>query len=325
MIKKLCILFLSACIVAPTVAQQYGNKDIASFTPKKGQWQMSVVLGNGTFFDEDGIQRLLPTYNKTVTGDIGLGNGGENQSSDPAIYLNLGSLNYNNLVNIAGIQGKYFLTDRIDLNLMFSMNINITPGKDYIGGDKSVPDMNIPAYKFIEAKMTNNWMLALGSNYYFKTRNERINPYIGGVVGFQMGRIETNQPYTGITVPDRDEVDDPSGNGVPGNNLPSTDLPNMDLPGTSTGESGSGGLDQLPQQVYVPSSRAGQVFGLNAGAVAGIEYSLAPGLLLGFEVQPVSYRYNVLQICPKGLDKYSASNHNVKVFASPVLKLGIRF
>lgn len=324
MIKKLCILLLSVSIVAPVVAQQYGNKDIASFTPKKGQWQMSVVLGNGTFFDESGIQRLLPTYNGTVTGDIGLGTASDNQSSDPAIYLNLGSLNYNNLVNIAGIQGKYFLTDRIDLNLMFSMNINITPGKDYVEGDKTVPDMNIPAYKFIEAKMSNNWMLALGSNYYFKTRNERINPYIGGVIGFQMGRIETNQPYTGITISDDNDVDNPSGNGVPGTDLPSTDLPNTDLPGTSTGNGNSGNED-LPQQVYIPSSRAGQLFGLNAGAVAGIEYSLAPGLLLGFEVQPVSYRYNVLQICPKGLDKYSASNHNVKVFASPVLKLGIRF
>ena len=253
-----------------------------------------------------------------------MGSAGENQSSDPAIYLNLGSLNYNNLVNIAGLQGKYFLTDRIDLNLMFSMKINITPGKDYVEGDNTVPDMNIPAYKFIEARMTNNWMLALGSNYYFKTRNERVNPYLGGVAGFQMGRIETNQPYTGLTVNDNTEVSDPSAGGLPGNNLPSGNIPGESLPGTDTGSDGNS-TDKLPQQVYVPAGRAGQVFGFNVGAVAGIEYSFAPGLLLGIEVQPVSYRYNILQVCPKGLDRYSASNHDLKVFASAVLKLGIRF
>ena len=59
--------------------------------------------------------------------------------------------------------------------------------------------------------------------------------------------------------------------------------------------------------------------------VAGIEYSLAPGLVLGFQFQPLAYRYDVIQLCPKGFDKYNASHHNIKIFDMPVLKLGIRF
>ena len=67
------------------------------------------------------------------------------------------------------------------------------------------------------------------------------------------------------------------------------------------------------------------MFGIKAAAVAGIEYSLAPGLVLGFQMQPVAYRYDVIQICPKGFDKYNASHHNIKLFDMAVLKLGIRF
>ena len=52
---------------------------------------------------------------------------------------------------------------------------------------------------------------------------------------------------------------------------------------------------------------------------------MAPGLVLGFQFQPLAYRYDVIQLCPKGFDKYNASHHNIKIFDMPVLKLGIRF
>ena len=138
--------------------------------------------------------------------------------------------------------------------------------------------------------MTNNWYTAVGTNRYFKVGNPRIHPYLGGSLGFQMARVETTKPYTGDTVTDPD-----------------------------TGEEG------MPEQLYGSGSRAGQMFGIKAAGVAGIEYSLAPGLVLGFQFQPLAYRYDVIQLCPKGFDKYNASHHNIKIFDMPVLKLGIRF
>ena len=33
----------------------------------------------------------------------------------------------------------------------------------------------------------------------------------------------------------------------------------------------------------------------------------------------------LMQICPKGFDKYNASHHNIKIFEMPVVKLGFRF
>lgn len=311
MIKKLCIALLSACVVAPVMAQQSRRGGDASFAPKQGQWEVSAVIGNNQMFNQD-LNYLLPTY-WDGTGDNGFNNpvglptqsgdgSWNNQSGDPGIYLNLGSLNSNSLINLIGLQGKYFILDNLDVNLMFSMNINATPSKNYIEGDATVNYLPIQASKFMEGKITNAWNLSIGSNYYFQTKNERINLYAGGLLGWQMGRIETMLPYTGETVTNEDS------DGITGGDV------------TDNGDE----VDD-PVELYVPSSRAGQIFGLKVAAVGGIEYSLAKGLILGFEVQPIAYRYDCLQICPKGSAAYVAGHHNVNFFASPNLKIGFRF
>ena len=304
MIKKLCILLLSVASVAPVMAQQYSSSD-ASFTPKKGQWQVSAVLGSSQMFNQD-MNYLLPTYwdaQNGFTQNTGLGDvaSNPNMSEDPGLYLNLGSLNSNNLVNLIGIQGKYFLTDRWDVNLMFSMNINATPKKDFIEGNYEVDEMPIMGSKYMEGRISNAWNVAIGSNYYFNTKNERINLYVGGLLGWQMGRIETVTPYTGETIEDPDLAED------------------------NTGDADLDESNQESVQLYTPNSRAGQIFGLKAAGVAGIEYSIAKGLVFGFEVQPVAYRYDHIQICPKGQAAYKVGHHNINFFATPNLKIGFRF
>lgn len=295
MIKKLCTLLLLATLSAPLLAQTASsNGEGVIFAPQKGQWQVSMFLGGGNKFYDENTTYLLPRFTNT-SGEVGLPNGGSLESGDLSTYLQIDGLNGNNLTNIIGFEGKYFLSDCWDINLQFSMDINLTPKKDYIEGEATVPDMIIPAQKYINAQATNNWYVGVGSNRYFKVSNPRIHPYLGAALGFQMARIETSEPYTGETYADgEDEGDDEVGSG-------------------------------LPTQVYLSGSRAGQMFGIKAAAVAGIEYSLAPGLVLGFQMQPVAYRYDVIQICPKGFDKYNASHHNIKLFDMAVLKLGIRF
>ena len=295
MIKKLCTLLLLATLSAPLLAQTASsNGEGVIFAPQKGQWQVSMFLGGGNKFYNENTTYLLPRFTNT-SGEVGLPNGGSLESGDLSTYLQIDGLNGNSLTNIIGFEGKYFLSDCWDINLQFSMDINLTPKKDYVEGETTVPDMIIPAQKYINAQATNNWYVGVGSNRYFKVSNPRIHPYLGAALGFQMARIETSEPYTGETYADgEDEGDDEVGSG-------------------------------LPTQVYLSGSRAGQMFGIKAAAVAGIEYSLAPGLVLGFQMQPVAYRYDVIQICPKGFDKYNASHHNIKLFDMAVLKLGIRF
>ena len=314
MLKKLCTLLLIAMMSAPLLAQTVSSKkcDGVMFAPQKGQWQISMFFGGGNNFYNETTDYLLPTFNN-FGGNVGLGsvdnknatNGNMNQ------YLQINGLNNNSLTNILGLEAKYFLSDCWDINVQFSMDINLTPKKDFVEGDHSVPDMVIPAQDYISARMTNNWYAAVGTNRYFKVGNPRIHPYLGASVGFQMARIETTEPYTGKNYTDKD--DDGFING------PQTDGENFN------GEGSEGDVENIPQQVYLSGSRAGQMFGIKAAGVAGIEYSVAPGLVLGFQFQPLAYRYDVVQICPKGFDKYNASHHNVKIFDMPVLKLGIRF
>ena len=283
---------MSAPLLAQTISSKRG--DGVMFAPEKGQWQISVFMGGGNNFYNEKTNYLLPQFTNTQ-GSVGVGSDkwgadSEVQTGYLNRYLQIDGLNNNSLTNILGFEGKYFLTDCWDINMQFSMDINLTPKKDYVEGQyEEVPDMIIPAQDYISARMTNNWFVSVGSNRYFKVSNPRIHPYLGASVGFQMARIETNEPYTGDDNYDED-ID-----------------------------------EKLPAQLYLSGSRAGQMFGVKAAGVAGIEYSIAPGLVLGFQCQPLAYRYDVIQICPKGFDKYNASHHNIKIFDMPVLKLGIRF
>ena len=257
------------------------------FAPEKGQWQISVFLGGNNNFYNENTSYLLPTFSNTG-GTVGLP-GTNDQKGDLNSYLNIDGLNGNNLTNILGFEAKYFVSDCWDINMQFSMDINLTPKKDFVEGDyTTAPDVIIPAQEYISARMTNNWYAAVGTNRYFKVSNPRIHPYLGASVGFQMARIETTEPYTGETYTNVEGI-------------------------------------EVPQQVYLSGTRAGQMFGIKGAGVAGIEYSLAPGLVLGFQFQPIAYRYDVIQICPKGFDQYNASHHNIKIFDMPVMKLGIRF
>ena len=321
MIKKLCTILLAAVLAVPVMAQQEGRskKDGVVFGPQKGQWQISMVLGgSNSFYNENTGSYLLPSYNN-FGGAIGLPNGGQGGAVTPGTqpgqgdnsgylndYLNINGFNGNSLVNIVGLQAKYFLTDCWDINLSLGFNINITPKKDFIEGDTGIDDMVIPDQKYINAQATNNWYVNIGTDRYFKTRNARIHPYVGATVGFQMARIETTEPYTGKFVNDPDL-------------------------GESTGNTG-GEVNEdtnddtlIEQQVYLAAGKVGQMFALKGALVAGIEYSLTPGLILGFEMQPVAYRYDLIRIAPQGFDTYSVGHHNIKLFDVPMLKLGFRF
>lgn len=320
MIKKLSTLLLLAMMSAPILAQTISSKkcDGVMFAPQKGQWQISMFLGGGNSFYNEKTDYLLPTFTN-VTGSVGLGavNGTNASQGYMNQYLQIDGLNNNSLTNILGFEAKYFLSNCWDINMQFGMDINLTPSKDYVEGDNTVSDMIIPAQQYISARMTNNWYVAVGSNRYFKVSNPRIHPYLGASVGFQMARIVTTEPYTGDTYDDKIYGD--AVTGEPGVTAPSGSGNTDANTNTNVNENG------LPMQVYLSGSRAGQAFGVKAAGVAGIEYSVAPGLVLGFQFQPLAYRYDVIQICPKGFDKYNASHHNIKIFDMPVLKLGIRF
>ena len=295
MIKQLCTILLSALLVAPTVWGQTGgcpDKGCASFAPHKGQWEFSLMLGSSGSVYGDDQTALLPMYNSNY-GSIGLPNGGTATSGNLSGYLNLTGFDNNNLVNILGIQAKYFFHDSWAVNLSAGMNIGVTPKKDYIEAEyEDLDNLRIPDQKYVNAQVNNNWYINAGVDRYFKTSNERIHPYVGVTIGMQMARIHTKQPYTGIMVDDEDLSD--------------------------LGE-------QIEEAVYLAPGRVGQMIALKGAAVAGIEYSLTRGMFLAVECQPVSYRYDLIQMAPQGFDKYNLCHHNIKLIDMPIVKLGFRF
>ncbi len=315
--KRLCIALFALLLVVPTMAQQAeeGKRD-ASFAPRKGQWEVSAHIGNSQMFNQDLSGYLLPTYysNGNFWNPVGLPGGTTaNQSGDPSIYLNLGSLENNSLVNLIGLQGKYFITDHVDINVMFNMNIQMTQSKDFIEGDNSVNYLPIQQSQYMEGRLTNIWSANVGSNYYFNTRNERISFYVGGTLGWQMGNIQTVLPYTGETVPNDIEDEDQAGDTDDG-------ALNEDQAGVNMGD-----LINDPIEMYIPNSRAGQIMALKAAANFGVEFAVAKGLVVGFEVQPISYVGSMTRICPKAATTYVATHHHIGLLSAPRLRLGFRF
>lgn len=301
MTKKLCTILLASFMTLPAIAQsqECTVNECASFAPKKGQWEVSLMLGKSGGFYNENTSYLLPDI--TAPGaSTGLPNGGVPGSDASASgylnqYLNIDGFNGNSLVNIIGVQGKYFWQDCWSVSFSGGMNIGVTPKKDYIESqtlftedlDLDEPSLSIPGQKYINATATNNFFVNAGVERYFRTGNRRIFPYVGATVGFQMARVETREPYTGSYI----EVDG----------------------------------EKVERQVYFPGGKVGQMFGIKGAAVAGVEYDLMQGLFIALEFQPLSYRYDVVQIAPQGFDHYNLCHHNIKIFDMPTLRVGFRF
>ncbi|HPH52464.1 MAG TPA: BT1926 family outer membrane beta-barrel protein [Bacteroidales bacterium] len=355
MLKKLSILLLTILMVVPAMAQPEEGCE-CMFAPQKGQWQIDLTVGQGQFFNDiAGLYYLLPNADGSSIGlglnVLGLGNqeilglGNENISADLATYvLNIGSLNRNSLVNIVGLQTRYFVADRWDLNLLAAYNVNMQPRKDFIEGaftddanlnvdhiDPSRVNVrvgvgDIYAHKAILGAVTHSLMTQIGSNFYFNTKNPRINPYIGVMGQFKLARIEAYYPYTGQTVEDDTNFGGTTNNGpqVPGINDPLAGVGQQNNNPWNQPATGSGTqFDDIA--LHRPALRGAQVLGFGGGLTTGVSYSLAQGLILSFEVAPVLYQYSLLHLQVQGQDAYYAMNHNIRAFAFPQVKLGIRF
>ncbi len=275
---RLFIIITALLVSLPSLGQKNEIE-----RPKAGDVQVNLLLGSSTFFEQDGnggYDYLLPDNSSS----IGIGGLEGNQSGDPAMFLNLGDMNSNSIVNMVGVKVGVFVHEHFDVNVLFGMNMNLTPKKDFIEGDFSIPEMAIPDQQYILGKTNHVFHLQLGSNYYFFPKNKRILPYVGVVTGFQMARVEATYPFTG------EEASD--------------------------GE---------PAELYRASYRAGQAWAIQGGIMAGIDYSLAPGLILGAEISPAMYQYSVTELHPSGYGPYRAANHSIKLLTMPRLKLAFRF
>ncbi|HPK39881.1 MAG TPA: BT1926 family outer membrane beta-barrel protein [Bacteroidales bacterium] len=283
MIKKLSIFLIAVLTVASLGAQPAERSGSAVYAPRAGQVQVSAVLGSGLYFDYlDNLTPLLPSY---MPGDeLGI----DPTQKGVGYYLQMGSLDKNPIVNLAGIQGKFFVTNRFALNAMFAMQIDVTPQRDYIEGInlESSGLLDLGGIQWVEGRLTDKYLVNVGADYYFNNCNGRLFPYIGVLGGFQHARVQAYLPYTGIEVP------------------------------TETGTD--------PIELYALDKRAGEAYAISGAITAGVEYNLLPGMNIALEVRPFNYYYTAIRMYADG-QEYNAYEMQFKFFAFPQLKIGFRF
>lgn len=313
-------------MVVPATAQPKESCECA-FGPKKGQWEISLNLGRGQFFnDAKGLYYLLPAEDGTAIGsdahtlEMVAGTGNDHVSADIATYvLNTGSFNANSIVNIAGINAKYFFTDNLAISFGGAYNMNMQPGKDYIEGERTVSpsDLGKESYdvSYIEGKVapgdiygqkavlgvtSNSGIANLGLDWYFHIkRAPRVTPYLGILGQFKIARIDSYYPYTGQII--HDDID----------KVIEDQYKDQDL--------------KYEEVDIYRSNRAGNALGFAVGVNFGVDFSVTENLILGINVAPVLYQYNLVQLQVMGQDTYNVYNHNISVFKYPQLKFGFRF
>ncbi len=286
MIKKLIIPIFILSFVVQLSAQT--DRVNIPYSPKKGNWQISLIVGSSNFFSksDNGYNSLLPTDDGSNIGVIPGSSG--NQSLDPSVILNLGEMSCNALDNMVGVSFGYFFSDKWEATALVGLNSSYTPKRDFVdmlSGTSQIAEMPLPNYQYILGRMSHAAIVELGLVRRMQPTNERVSFYLGIGVTGKAARAEAIYPYTGETIGTSDE----------------------------------------PRDVYRNSYRAGQVYAIRPDIIMGVEYSLAPGLVLGFEVCPVSYQLSILEIRPSGLPPFMAEHHALKVFSQPRLKIGIRF
>jgi hypothetical protein len=331
MTKKLVIVAALMTFCGSVFAQDGSDEENASegggflsgiALKTNNKFQVSLQLGNANLFNQD-LSYVLPKYGNEEFGfptpedakDAG-------QSTDPGMYVNLNNLGEGSLVNMAGINFAYYLTEGLDVNLSFGMDLRSTPKKHY---EEDVPagGLKIQGAKWIEGRVQNNWILSAGSNYHFKVTNEKIDFYGGIKVGYQHGQLTFTTPYT------LDEYDYLT-------KLKDSDVPgygNLNPDNDPSYQAKDGEIPSVEEKPYVsidpvvsnPRSGAGQINCITASLLAGVSYNLGGGLSLGLEFEPYAYRYSMLEVCPKGARVYQAATYANRFFASPMLKLGFRF
>ncbi len=338
MTKKLVIVAALMTLGSGAMAQDEGTSSGGGFFSglslnTNNKFSVSLMLGNANLFDQD-LSYVLPKYGSSY----GLGaNNGTEKSTDPGAYIKLNNLGQGSITNMAGIRFGYYITDGIDVNMSFGMDLRSTPHKNYVENEE-VAGLTIEGAKYIEGKIQNNWLLSVGGNYHFGVSNERVDMYAGVQVGYQHGQLTITTPYT-----DLDYNYLMSDDKMPKTNTSTTSTGTMVNPdgtptfvyedGTkattttvSTAKNELGTTDEKANPVlYDPRSKAGQVNCITAAIVAGINYSLTDGLFLGVEFAPYGFQYSLLEVCPKGGRVYQAAHYANRFFANPMLKIGFRF
>lgn len=291
--KKYLILtiVLLAGLSLATYAQDENSG--SEFGAKAGDITGAILFGRGNFLEYGSVPSAPGSNsNWTVYGQ--------------APFANTVSSDNNYFTNIIGGEVRYFITDRIAVNLSGGAIIRNAPDLQNVqyfytnpystdlipGNDPATSNQGwIPQYGSIVADNSIETNVNLGGEYHFPSpRFNRLFPYVGAAVNYYYSRRSQYDPSVYY-----------SSNYI-------------------YGSGGTGGTDVL---VYDIGVRSAIVKGIGAQAVAGIDLYLIPGVYVGLSTRPVSYLYTQNGKIPgPGLESLKAESHTWSFFAQTFVKVG---
>ncbi len=143
--------------------------------PKKGSFTVGLLLGRGHFINT----------NLTVGTPV----------SGAAPYVRSIDANDNSFVNMVGIEGKYFVTNKMAVTLRGGAILRHTPNRLNIPGVKGADGtMVVPAYKAIKGQDNVEVHVAPGLQWYLNLKSARLQPYVGFAIPMDYARETLYDP-----------------------------------------------------------------------------------------------------------------------------------
>ena len=173
--KRILLIFVISVWFGAVGAQEQ-KQEQTRIGPSKGTVTASLILGNTSTYANSGWLQL-PAVNGTSSTYM---------ISSPYIY------NYptsNSLVNMIGVEGKWFFCDKWAVRLMGAARLDATPAYEGTAGvPASDPISAIPTYADVPARGSTEVIINAGVDKYFTTKNEHLFWYVSPVATFQYGR-----------------------------------------------------------------------------------------------------------------------------------------
>ncbi|MDR3366406.1 MAG: hypothetical protein LBO71_05525 [Prevotellaceae bacterium] len=192
--KKIIIAALAFfCVVQ---AHSQGADGGGAYAPHQGSHQANLLLGKGLFYESSSF--LLISKNAQTVNVY-----------RPSASLTINNPNANSIVNMVGVEYKYFLTNAISVSFVGAGSVNTTPWREAV--DKVTVEGSsypvLPKYETIDAEQHTRVVASLGAQHYFSVGNERLHPYAGAQLTFQYANLSAQSTYSGVENTQADERD----------------------------------------------------------------------------------------------------------------------
>lgn len=175
---SLFILLLLFSISNGFAQEEKETIETSKFAPTKGSFTASLLLGRGAFINQGLIIR---ESNGNVSGD--------------SPYVNSIDANNNSITNMMGIEGKYFIKDKLAITLTGGAILRHTPSSINIPEVINLEgETIIPAYNAVIAEDRTDVHVVAGLQWYFETKSPRLLPYVGFGLHFDYARRSIFDP-----------------------------------------------------------------------------------------------------------------------------------